>query len=96
MLAKVKTNIGRIWNYVRDDTPFSGPAPPAALFQYSGDRRGEHPVEHLGGWAGVLQADAYAGYNALLKPGSGLIDHSQKMTAAAMVIAEKKVWAHLS
>ena len=28
--------------------------------------------------------------------GSGLIDQSQKMTVAAMQMAEKKVWAHLS
>jgi transposase len=68
VLAKVRTDIGRIWTYVRDDRPFGGPAPPAAIFHYSRDRRGEHPVQHLGGWAGVLQADAYAGYNALFKP----------------------------
>ncbi len=68
VLAKVKTDIGRMWTYVRDDSPFGGPAPPAAIFHYSRDRRGEHPVQHLGGWAGVLQADAYAGYNALFKP----------------------------
>ena len=69
VLARVKTDIGRVWTYVRDDRPLGGPAPPAALFHYSRDRRGEHPVQHLGGWAGVLQADAYAGYNALYKPG---------------------------
>jgi hypothetical protein len=68
VLAKVRTDIGRIWTYVRDDRPFGGPAPPAAIFHYSRDRRGEHPVQHLGGWAGVLEADAYAGYNALFKP----------------------------
>ena len=69
VLAKVKTDIGRIWTYVRDDRPFGGPAPPAALFQYSRDRRGEHPRAHLAGYAGILQADAYAGYNELFKPG---------------------------
>jgi len=69
VLARVKTDIGRIWTYVRDDRPFGGPAPPAALFHYSRDRRGEHPAAHLDGWTGVLQADAYAGYNALFKPG---------------------------
>ncbi len=65
VLAKTKTDTGRIWTYVRDDRPFGGPAPPAAIFHYSRDRRGEHPVGHLRGWRGILQADAYAGYNAL-------------------------------
>ena len=65
VLAKTKTRTGRLWAYVRDDRPFAGPAPPAALFQYSPDRRGEHPERHLGGWTGVLQADAYAGFGGL-------------------------------
>lgn len=65
VLAKAKTDTGRIWTYVRDDRPFGGPAPPAAIFHYSRDRRGEHPIGHLQGWTGILQADAYAGYNAL-------------------------------
>ncbi len=65
VLAKVKTDIARIWTYVRDDKPFGGADPPAALFFYSRDRRGEHPVQHLTGYGGILQADAYAGYNDL-------------------------------
>ena len=65
VLAKTKTRTGRLWAYVRDDRPFAGPAPPAALFRYSPDRRGEHPERHLGGWSGVLQADAYAGFGGL-------------------------------
>jgi transposase len=63
VLAKGKTDTGRI--YVRDDRPFGGPAPPAALFHYSRDRCGEHAEQHLGGFAGILQADAFAGYNRL-------------------------------
>ena len=47
VLAKGKTDIGRCWTYVRDDRPFAGPAPPAAVFYYSRDRRGEHPQAHL-------------------------------------------------
>jgi transposase len=50
---------------VRDDRPFAGRAPPAALFHYSSDRRGAHPQRHLAGYAGILQADAYAGFNEL-------------------------------
>lgn len=69
VLAKGKTTTGRLWAYVRDDQPFGGPAPPAAVFHYSRDRRGEHPREHLAGYAGILQADAYAGFNDLYHPG---------------------------
>src|SRR5580698_5945469 len=47
VLAKGKTDVGRLWVYVRDDSPFSGPAPPAAVFYYSRDRRAEHPKTHL-------------------------------------------------
>ncbi len=65
VLAAGKTDIARIWTYVCDDRPFGGPAPPAALFYYSRDRRGEHPQTHLAAWSGVLQADAYGGYNKL-------------------------------
>ena len=69
VLAKGKTDTGRLWVYVRDDAPFGGPAPPAALFHYSRDRRGEHPRAHLASWAGILQADAYGGYGELYRDG---------------------------
>jgi len=68
VLAKTKTRTGRIWTYVRDDRPFGGRAPPAALFFYSPDRAGIHPERHLAGYRGILQADAYAGFNALYAP----------------------------
>jgi hypothetical protein len=54
-----------LWTYVRDDRPFAGPLPPAAIFFYSRDRTAEHPNRHLTGYAGILQADAYAGFNDL-------------------------------
>jgi len=69
VLAKGKTVTGRLWTYVRDDRPFDGPAPPAAIFYYSRDRTGVHPNRHLDGWQGILQADAYAGFNDLYAPG---------------------------
>src|SRR6187401_1832563 len=62
VLAKGKTDTGRIWVYVRDDKPFGGPAPPGAVFYYSRDRAGEHPQEHLANYRGIFQADAYSGY----------------------------------
>ena len=65
VLAKGKTRTGRLWTYVRDDRPFAGPGPPAAVFFYSRDRGGEHPEQHLAGYAGLMQADAYAGFNRL-------------------------------
>ena len=69
VLAKGKTDTGRAWVYVRDDRPFGGPDPPAALFRYSRNRSGDHPVEHLKTFAGILQADSFAGYNRLYAPG---------------------------
>ena len=68
VLAKGKTDTGRCWVYVRDDRPFGGAAPPAAMFYYSRDRGGEHPQAHLASYAGILQADAYGGYNKLYEP----------------------------
>jgi len=68
VLARGKTDIGRSWVYVRDDRPFGGPAPPAAVFYYSRDRGGAHPQGHLAAYAGVLQADAYGGYTKLYEP----------------------------
>ena len=73
LLAKGKTITARLWTYVRDDRPFGGPDPPAAVFFYSRNRAGEHPARHLAGYAGILQADAYAGFGELYdgkrKPG---------------------------
>lgn len=69
VLAKGATDTGRLWVYVRDDRPFAGQAPPAALFHYSRDRKGEHPERHLAGFTGWLQADAFAGYNRLYEAG---------------------------
>ena len=69
VLAKGKTRTGRLWTYVRDDRPFGGPGPPAAAFFYSRDRGGEHPDKHLAHYAGLMQADAYAGFNRLYEAG---------------------------
>ena len=73
VLAKGKTVTGRLWTYVRDDRPFGGPhlegtGPPAAVYVYSRNRSGEHPRRHLASYGGILQADAYAGFNDLYEP----------------------------
>ena len=83
ILAKGKTVKGHIWTYVRDDRPFGGRAPPAALYYASRNRRHEHPERHLQGFTGILQADAYGGYNVLY-------DSSR----AAGVIMPALCWAH--
>ena len=83
VLAKGKTNTGRLWVYVRDDCPFGGGAPPAALYRYSRDRRGEHPAAHLADWSGILQADAYAGFGSLYAP-----------DRAPAPVTEALCWAH--
>jgi transposase len=63
-----KTKTGRLWTYVRDDRNAGSSHPPAVWFAYSPDRKGSHPQEHLARFSGVLQADAYAGFNELYKP----------------------------
>lgn len=69
VLAEGKTDIARCWIYLRDDKPFGGTGPPAAIFHYSRDRKGEHPQSHLATYAGIVQADAYDGYGKLYLPG---------------------------
>ena len=69
VLAKMKTRTGRLWVYVRDDRPFGGQGPPAALYDYSPSRHGEYPRKVLANWSGIMQADAFSGYNALYEKG---------------------------
>ena len=83
VLAREQTKIGRLWGYVRDDRPFGGPAPPAVAFFYSRDRGGAHPERHRVEFAGILQADAYAGFNRLYEP-----------TRNPGPILEAACWAH--
>ena len=75
-----KTKMGRLWTYVRDDRPAGDTTPPAVWFAYSPDRKGEHPGQHLRDFGGVLQADAYAGFNHLYEDGR---------------IQEAACWAHV-
>lgn len=65
ILAKGQCTTGRIWTYVRDDQPFGGGAPAAAVFYASSDRRSERPQTHLARFGGILQADCYNGFNPL-------------------------------
>lgn len=78
-----KTKTGRLWTYVRDDRNAGSELPPAVWFAYSPDRKGVHPQSHLADFSGVLQADAYAGFNELYRE-----------DRAAGTIKEAACWAH--
>jgi transposase len=75
-----KTKTGRLWTYVRDDRPAGDATPAAVWFAYSPDRKGEHPQAHLGNFTGTLQADGYAGFDAVYETGR---------------IQEAACWAHV-
>jgi transposase len=74
------TKTGRLWTYVRDDRPAGSQTPPAVWFQYSPDRKGERPLAHLSRYAGILQADGYAGFDRLYE---------------TLPITEAACWAHV-
>ena len=63
--GRKSTKEGRLWAYVRDDRPAGSQEPSAGFYRYSPDRKGERPRTHLASFKGVLQADAYAGFNRL-------------------------------
>jgi transposase len=83
-----RTKTGRLWVYVRDDRPFCGKAPPAAAYFFSPDRGGEHPAKHLADFNGFLQADGYAGFEALY---DSAVDPSRRANAGIIEVA---CWAH--
>jgi transposase len=61
-----RTKTGRLWGYAIDDRPWCGGTPPAVVYLYAEDRKGEHPAAHLAGFTGVLQVDGYGGFKGLL------------------------------
>ena len=60
-----RTKTARVWAYVRDERPWDGQVPPAAWYQFTVDRKGEHSVQHLSDYKGWVHADGYAGFNGL-------------------------------
>ncbi|SFL15699.1 IS66 family transposase [Falsiroseomonas stagni] len=64
-----RTQTARVWAYLRDDRPFGGLDPPAVFYEFTPDRKGEHPQRRLRDFRGILQADAYSGFNALYEGG---------------------------
>jgi transposase len=61
------TKTGRFWAYLRDERPHGGSAPPAVVYHYTSDRKGEHCHGHLASFTGHLHADGYAGYGELYR-----------------------------
>jgi transposase len=80
-----RTKTGRLWVYLRDDRPHAGPAPPAVLYRYGPDRKGEHPRAHLACFRGLLQADGYAGFDDLYEAKKG----------QPPAVVEVACWAHV-
>lgn len=79
-----RTRTARLWTYVRDDRPYGCADPPAVLYRYTPDRKGEHPRAHLADFKGILQADGYAGFAGLY--GNRVVE------AACMAHARRKFW----
>jgi hypothetical protein len=80
-----KTKTGRLWVYLRDERPHAGPAPPAVLYRYTPDRKGEHCRAHLAPFRGHLHADGYSGFGQLY-------ESAKDMPAA---VTEVACWAHV-
>ncbi len=88
-----KTRTGRIWIYLVDERPWLGARAPAAYYRFSPDRKGERPRDHLAAFHGVMQADAFSGYEALTRqvgpPGSNA---PRIMHAACWAHARRKLF----
>jgi len=83
MQAKGKAQTARLWSYVRDERPWCGQATPCAWYQFSVDRKGEHPSTHLKGYKGVIHADGFTGFN-------GLFETDRASEQACMVHVRRK------
>ncbi|UWQ57769.1 IS66 family transposase [Leisingera caerulea] len=70
MQAKGKCATARVWTYVRDERPWGGTDPPAAWYQFTANRKGEHPSAHLANYRGWMHADGYSGFNDLYRSGA--------------------------
>ena len=80
-----KTKEGRFWIYLRDERPHAGAAPPAVLYRYTPDRKGERCREHLAAFKGHLHADGYPGFGELYKEKDG----------KPASVTEVACWAHV-
>lgn len=88
-----KTKTGRQWVYLRDERPHAGPAPPAVLYRYTSDRKGEHCRAELANFVGWLHADGYAGFGRLYDI-AGARGETALLQGPPRV-AEVACWAHV-
>jgi len=87
-----KTQTARLWSYVRDERPWNGTAPPCAWYQFSMDRKGEHPANHLSGYKGTVHADGFAGFNGLFGEDKG---ERSKVTGSRETANEQACMVHV-
>ena len=85
-----KTKTGRQWVYLRDERPHAGAAPPAVLYRYTPDRKGEHCRAELARFVGWLHADGYAGFGRLYEIEGARSEAFQGPPR----VAEVACWAH--
>jgi transposase len=88
-----RTKTGRQWVYLRDERPHAGAAPPAVLYRYTPDRKGEHARAQLASFTGWLHADGYAGFGKLYEIAGA--SSSPLPLAGPPRIAEVACWAHV-
>src|SRR3954454_1292331 len=84
-----RTKTGRLWGYAVDDRPWGGETPPAVVFFYAEDRKGEHSAAHLAEFQGILQVDGYSGFKSLLENRPAVLENRP---AGAIRLAF--CWAH--
>ncbi len=95
-----KTKTGRLWVYLRDERPHggrcgthaSGMTPPAVLYRYTPDRKGEHCRKQLANFTGWLHADGYAGFAKLYEI-AGAADAA--LLQGPPRVAEVGCWSHV-
>ncbi len=89
-----KTKTGRQWVYLRDERPHAGTAPPAVLYRYTPDRKGEHCRKELATFVGWLHADGYAGFGKLYEI-AGARSADAPLLQGPPRVAEVACWAHV-
>ena len=89
-----KTKTGRQWVYLRDERPHAGTAPPAVLYRYTPDRKGEHCRAELANFTGWLHADGYAGFGKLYEI-AGARSAGAMLPQGPPRVAEVACWSHV-
>jgi len=67
--GKGRTAQARLWTYVVDDCASGAATPALVWYRFTPDRSGVHPQAELKTFAGLLQADGYAGFDRLYEDG---------------------------